>query len=793
MMRLRRLQHTCAILLVLLVLTMPKIQAQIGKTGTIEGRVLNADGQAEENIVVQLQPTGKLTASDDNGYFEFRNIPYGNYTITVKSLGIATQSVQLTLDASEVKANALHLQEEAGELQRVIVSSSYKHVNKNSDQVARMPLTYIENPQNYAVVPKTLLEDQLATTTEQALLNIPGVSNMAIVGGSGGSMLTFSSRGFPNGSVILRNSVSSGYVTLTDLFNVERIEAIKGPSATLFGSNQAVSYGGVYNMITRQPLEVKRGEISFTTGSYELARTTIDYNTPLNKDKTALIRLNGVYDSRNNFQNLSQQSVGLAPSLQIQATDRLKLNFDAYYYKSVRPVVLFGYNIPPGVSGQDTKVPATVKELGLDPKNPYFSTDFNGHQQTFWVSGKADYKLSNQWHSTTHFSVSRSNNNTPYITLRINKPTTDAVTTVVRSITDIPHSELYTQQFQQNFIGDFKIGSLRNRMVVGLDYFRTNVESYRATLPYDEIPITTTGPKLLIRKSRVDSLRVGAAYAGSRSISNSYGAYVSDALNITDRLLLMASIRVNRYQSLSGTDSYQQTSYSPKLGISYQIVPETLSVFANYNNGYRNVNATDSMGAILSPEYANQLEGGIKFDVLHKRLTGTVSIYDIKVKDMAVQKRGEVYSVQNNVRSRGLDIDLLATPFTGMNIAMGYGYNDIRYTDDNLNQGIEDNRVENAPYHAGNLWTSYQISSGSLKGFGVGVGGNGQSSSYIDNLNNITLDGFAVYGASIFYTGLKFRLTAKLDNIANKKYYTYSSWMFPGQPRMLTFNVTYRF
>lgn len=51
---------------------------------------------------------------------------------------------------------------------------------------------------------------------------------MAIVGGSSGSTLTFKSRGFSNGSVIFRNGLSSGYVALTDLFNAERIEAIKG-------------------------------------------------------------------------------------------------------------------------------------------------------------------------------------------------------------------------------------------------------------------------------------------------------------------------------------------------------------------------------------------------------------------------------------------------------------------------------------------------------------------------------------------------------------------------------------
>jgi len=769
-----------------------RVFAQAKQVGVIEGRILNADQRPEENVVVVLVPSGKQTMSDDNGYFQFRNVPYGQYTVSVTSLGVTASPVSIELNAAKVSIGDIQLKENTTVLERVVVSSSYRHVDKNSTQVARMPLTYIENPQNYAVVPKELLQTQLITTTEQALINIPGVSNLSIVGGSGGSSLTFKSRGFSSGSVMYRNGVSTGYVALTDLFNMERFEAIKGPSATLFGGNQGASYGGVYNMITKQPLEVKRGEVSFTTGSYELARTTVDYNTPLNDDKTALLRLNGVYDNRNTFQQLAQNSVGLAPSLLIKANDRLTLHFDGYYYKSVRPIVLFGFNAPPGGTTSTSTYAGNVKDLDLDPKNPYINPDFNSAQQTWSVTGQAEYKLSDQWLSQTNFAIARSNNETHYINLVANKASVADTTIITRNILDLPYSQLYTQQFQQNFIGDFKIGSLRNRLLVGLDYFRTNVASYRAGIAYDKVYITAPAAQLLIQKSRVDSISSSAKYSGGRDINDSYGAYASEVLNVTDRLLLMASLRINRFVAVSG--DYRQTSYSPKLGISYEIIRNGLSVFGNYNNGYNNVSQTDSLGNLLKPQYANQLEAGLKFDVLQHRLTGTVSVYDIKVKNIARQVPGTIYYVQDNTqRSRGVDVDILANPVAGLNIALGYGYNDIRYTDDKGNTGFLGHRVESAPYHAGNIWGTYQFTSGTLKGFGVGAGGNGQSNSFANYQNTITLDGFYVYSASLFYNALKFRISAKMDNITNKKYFTYNSWLFPGQPRMLAFNVTYRF
>ncbi|GAB3020060.1 TonB-dependent receptor [Niabella terrae] len=763
--------------------------AQSGTNGIIAGRVLNADQQPQENVILVLEPSGRQTGSDDNGHFEFRNVPEGAYTVSVKSLGVTAAPVSVTLDRSRVELPDIILEQNATVLDRVIVTNAYRNVDKNSSQVGRVPMTYIENPQNYAVIPKDVLLSQLVTTTEQALINIPGVSNLSIAGGSGGSILTFKSRGFSNGSILYRNGVSTGYVSLTDLFNTERIEAIKGPAATLFGGNQGASYGGVYNMITRQPLEVKRGEVSFTTGSYEMARTTIDYNTPLNEDKTALLRLNAVYDSRNNFQELPQNTVGFAPSLLIKATDRLKLHFDGYYFRSSRPIILFGFSAPPGGSGT-TNYQGNVKSLGLDPKNAYANPDFNSSQQTLAISGVAEYKLSDKWLSQTNFSIARNNNVTHYISLLANKASLEDTTWIRRSVLDIPHSQLYTQQFQQNFIGDFKLGSMRNRLLVGLDYFKTNVLGARASLVYDTIYAGAPANQLTIKEAKVLDMLSGATYNGNRSISNSYGAYVSELLNVTDRLLLMASLRINRFVS----GDFMQTSYSPKLGISYQLVRDVLSLYANYNNGYNNVTQTDSLGNILKPEYANQLEGGLKFDVLQHRLTGTVSVYDIKVENRVRQIPGTTYYVQDNTQqSRGVDVDILANPVTGLNIAMGYGYNDIRYRDFRNDPDIEDNLVESSPHHAANIWGTYQFTRGRLKGFGLGAGGNGQSSSYANMENTISLDGFAVYGASIFYNALKFRISAKIDNIANKKYYTYNSWLFAGQPRMLSFNVTYRF
>src|SRR5690606_41192065 len=95
------------------------------------------------------------------------------------------------------------------------------------------------------------------------------------------------------------------YTTLfrsSDPVNLERLEIIKGPSSTLFGST-LISYGGLVNRVTKKPLGYQSTELSFSAGSYGLGRVTLDYNTPLNKDNTFLFRFNTAIHRENSFQD----------------------------------------------------------------------------------------------------------------------------------------------------------------------------------------------------------------------------------------------------------------------------------------------------------------------------------------------------------------------------------------------------------------------------------------------------------------------------------------------------------
>src|SRR5690606_21499350 len=130
--------------------------------------------------------------------------------------------------------------------------------------------------------------------------------------------------------------------------------------------------------------------------------------------------------------------------------------------------------------------------------------------------------------------------------------------------------------------------------------------------------------------------------------TNTYSAYLSDVINLTEQFSFLAALRLNHFKTNGGNvggpaEAYSQTNLSPKFGLVYQAIKDNLSIFANYQNAFINngtYNAYDSanpgtpIALNAQPEQANQFEAGIKVDAAQGRISGTISYYNIRVDNM---------------------------------------------------------------------------------------------------------------------------------------------------------------
>jgi iron complex outermembrane receptor protein len=778
----------------------------------LKGKVLTSDGKAAEGVSVTLKGLKTGASTDEEGAYEIKDIPYGTYTLRAAALGLNTQEMLVTVDGLVTEVPSVILTENAATLNEVIINGlgSNPYTRKRSTFVSKLPLNNLENPQVYTTITKEILKDQIVTNFSDALKNSSGLDKLwTSTGRSGDGAAYYTLRGFST-----QPSLVNGIASLTngdlDPANIEQIEVIKGPSGTLFGG-ALVNFGGLINVVTKRPIDSVGGEVSYTVGSFDQHRVTADIYGPLSKNKKLLGRVNAAYHRQNSFQDVGfRKSFFIAPSLEFRANDRLTINVDAeiYHYKGTNPLSIF-------LNRARQLFATTPNELQFDYNRSYTSDDITVKTPTANFRGQVQYKISDKWTSRTSINYNRRKTDGYYQYVMYLAADNDNILT--RYITD---QDALSQviNVQQNFNGDFKIGGLRNRIVVGLDFLRqVNDNNNSPYVAFDQLNTAIDDPNYYnYNKQLVDQRIAGNTqpYTYTRAGTNIYSVYASDVVNLTDRFIAMLSLRADRFQGLGTTNKntgvtdgkYMQTAFSPKFGLVYQVVKDQVSLFANYMNGFRNVAPANQpfadIPSTFKPQQANQFEGGVKLDVLDNRLSFTVSYYDISVKNITrteqIERNDSLYNytVQNGTQlSRGFELDLTARPIDGLNIVLGYSNNFSKLTKADIN--VNDRRPTGAgPRELLNYWVSYKFSQGYLNGFGVGFGGNSASKNIVTNdlrTGTFTLPAYTVLNASLFYDHKKFRIGLKADNLTDKLYFKGWSTLEPQTPRSFLANLTYKF
>jgi len=778
--------------------------------GKIKGNITTSDGENAVGVNIILKNSKYGTVSDENGDFEFSRLKANTYTLQVSLSGYETLEKQIIVTPNKTTGLNLKLTVSNKQLKEVVITNNRgKAFPKQSNYVSKLPLKNIENPQVYNVVSSELMKEQVITNYEDALKNVPGIQKLwesTGRGGDGGSY--YSLRGFE-----VQANIVNGLPGLTsgtlDPSNIERIEVIKGPSGTLFGSS-LVSYGGLINTVTKKPYSDFGGEISYIVGSFGLNRATADINTPLDDNKNILFRVNSSFQTENSFQDAGfRTSYFIAPSLSYKVNEKLSflLNTEFMEEEKTTPSMLF--------LGRDKPLQfANLTELNYNTNLSFYSDDLSIKNPRFNLQAHMNYKISSKWTSQTVFSRGTTKSNGYYSYIYDNE---DGNKDFALWITK-EKSQTSTTDIQQNFIGDFKVGPMRNRIVIGFDYFKRDVtfrgtgygKIYNVTAQGEVRQFDDLNPNYLTVES-VDNILSGEAGPDYHSKDATYSAYVSDVLNITPTLLAMASLRVDYFDTEGNVkttdDNYNQTALSPKFGVVYQPIKDQLSLFANYMNGFKNIAPAvkyDNDGKFVGsqtfePEHANQFETGVKTDLFSDKLTATASFYIINVANLVTSN--PMYSAQGGkARSKGFEFDLNASPIKGLSIIAGFSHNDSKITkgDENnvwLDQGKR-------PFWAGpknlvNLWVTYKFTEEWLENFGLGFGGNYASDNAIldsEVTGKFILPAYTVINGSVFYNSNKFRVSFNVNNITNKDYFN-GGWstVNPQKPRNVVASFAYKF
>lgn len=211
--------------------------------GVIQG-VITSNGTVLEFASVGLKGTTNGTTTNAKGYYELKDIPFGTYNIEASCIGYEKQTKKITLSANQTPLIlAFDLKESGTYLNEVVISGTMKEVTKSESPVS----IEVYSAQFFKTNPTPTIFEAMQTVNgvrPQLNCNVCNTGDIKINGLEGPYTMVLID-GMPLVSGLSTVYGLSGIPTSL----IERLEIVKGPASTLYGSE---AVGGVINVITKK-------------------------------------------------------------------------------------------------------------------------------------------------------------------------------------------------------------------------------------------------------------------------------------------------------------------------------------------------------------------------------------------------------------------------------------------------------------------------------------------------------------------------------------------------------------
>lgn len=638
------------------------------------------------------------------------------------------------------------------------VTDGYQPLSSATATLTNMPL--LDIPQVVNTVSDKVLEDQHATSLDEALYN---VANVVQTNTLGGTQDAFTRRGFGanrDGSIMtngLRTVLPRSFNAATS-----RVEVLKGPASTLYG---ILDPGGLINVVTKRPERAFSGDISATSSSFGGGTGQLDVTGPIEGTQLAY-RLVGEYQNEDYWRNFGKErSTFIAPSLTWfgdDATVNVSWSHRSYHTPFDRGTI-FDLN-----TGHAVDV----------PRNERFDEPFNvtnGDSDLAQVN--AEYRLNSEWTARFDYGFSQDK----YSDNQARVMAYDAKTgNLTRRVDATQGSTQRMHSTRADLQGNVVIGGFYNEILGGIAYenydlLRTdmirckNVKGFNIYNPvYGTLDKCTS---------------VSASDSDQRIQQETYATYLQDALYLTDKWIAVAGVRYQYYTQYAGkgrpfnvnTDS-QDEKLTPKFGMVYKLTP-SVSLFSNVAQSFMPQSSIASYIGDLPPEESTAYEVGAKFD-LFNGVTSNITFFDIHKRNVLYTETigDETYAkTAGKVRSQGVEVDVAGSLTDNLNIIASYGYTNAKVIDDPDYAGKP---LPNVPRHTGSLFLTYDFNnvydSNTLT---IGGGGHALSRRSGTNGADYYLPGYAVADVFAAYKmKLQYPVTLQVNvkNLFDKTYYTSS-------------------
>jgi len=671
----------------------------------------------------------------------------------------------------------------APRLQSVVVKGSVhrtEYLRLESSFGTKTPTLLRDIPQAVSVINRALIRDQSMQGMADVTRYVPGIT----MGQGEGNRDQPTIRGNSTTADFFVDGVRDDAQYFRDLYNVERVEALKGSNAMIFGRGGG---GGVINRVSREAGWIPAHELMLQAGSYANKRATIDIGGKI--DTTVAARFDGMYERSALFRDhVDLERHGINPMLTFASANRAtKL---ALGYENFADHRTADRGIP---SFAGAPLQTDLSTFFGDPTLSYSDARVNSAVASLSSAVAGGLNVRNQSRFTAYDKA--------YQNVFPGAVSADGQSFALQAYRNAHQRRNFFNQTDLTYVA--RTGAIGHTLLLGAEFGSQLTDNFRNTGYFGDSALTISVPVSHPTVSTPVTFRQSATDADNRVRNSTQSVYAQDQLAIADQLQLVAGVRFERFginyhnnrsdSTLTRTDAM----VSPRLGLLIKPVAP-ISFYASYSVSFL-PSAGDQFSSLtdltkgLEPERFNNAEIGAKWDVLDQ-IALTAAAYRLdRTNTRAPDPENPGFFVQTgSQRSNGYELGVSGAVTPNWSVAGGFARQNsfITSTTTAAKTGA---KVPLVPATTLSLWNKYQANAV----FGLAVGAIHQAKMYAAIDNTVTLPSFTRFDGAIFLDVVdNVRAQLNFENLLDAKYYPLANGnnnLTPGSPRALRVSLTTAF
>ncbi len=744
--------------------------AQTGVTKKIllRGKVVDPNRAAVPGADVWTSrnglPSGSST-TDRNGEFSLM-IPPGDYQVRVIAEGFSeatetvnpatsagSQPIEIVLDVAPSSAS-------------VTITDAYGVSAVNTATKTLTPLRDI--PQSISVVTKEQIRDQSMSSVADVVAYVPGITSHQ--GENNRDQVVI--RGNSTSADFFLNGVRDDVQYYRDLYNAERVEALKGPNSMLFGRGGG---GGVINRVSKEAGFTSLREITLQGGSFGNKRVTGDFDQPLG-NKVAL-RLNGVYENSSSFrEHVDLERYGVNPTATFIVGPKTAVKLSYEYFSDYRTA---DRGIP-SFQGRPVDVPIET---------------FFGNPNNAWAEAGVNLASAVIDHQVGRFNIRNRTMFGDYD--RFYQNYVPGAVTADKSQVSISGYNNATKRrniFNQTDVTfQASTGSVRHTVLTGAEIGRQLTDNFRNSAFFNNTVSSILAPLSNPTITTPVTFRQNATDANNHIKANLGATYLQDQIEINRYLQFVTGVRFDYFDLQFHNNRNNQDLrrvdrlVSPRAGVIVKPVT-SVSLYGNYSVAYLpssgdQFSSLTSITQQVEPEKFTNYEFGAKWDV-RRNLSLTTALYrQDRTNTRATDPNDPTRILQTgSQRTNGYELGLNGFVTSKWSVAGGYAYQDAFISSATVS-AIKGAHVGLVPHQTFSLWNNYRV----IPRLGLGFGIIHRSDMFAAVDNTVVLPGYTRADAAVFFSITeKWRVQANFQNLFNNTYYLNADGnnnISPGAPR----------